>query len=56
MKNLILSLILPRKMEEHRDMNLFIAVLLFVLSMILCAGIPAKRLTTVIKNNYLRKL
>lgn len=53
MKNLILSLILPRKMEEHRDMNLFIAVLLFVLSMILCAGIPAKRLTKVIKNNYL---
>ena len=40
-------------MEEHRDMNLFIAVLLFVLSMIICAGIPAKRLTKVIKNNYL---
>ena len=53
MKNFILSFILPRKMEEHRDMNLFIAVMLFVLSMIICAGVPTKRLEKVIKNNYL---
>jgi hypothetical protein len=53
MKNFILSFILPRKMEEHRDMNLFIAVLLFLLSMIICSGIPTGRLTKVIKKNYL---
>ena len=53
MKNFILSFILPRRMEEHREMNLFIAVLLFLLSMLLCAGIPNKRLEKIIKKNYL---
>ena len=53
MKNFILSFILPRRMEEHRDMNLFIVVLLFLLSMIICAGVPASRLEKVIKKNYL---
>lgn len=53
MKNFILSFILPRRMEEHRDMNLFIAIILFFLSMIICAGIPPKRMEKVIKKNYI---
>lgn len=53
MKDFILSFILPRKMEEHRDMNLFIVVLLFLFSMIICAGTPAGRLNKLIKKNYL---
>ena len=49
----ILTFIVPKKIEAHRDMNLFIAVLMFLLSAVLCAGIGVLRLETVLKNNYL---
>ena len=47
------TFIIPKKMEVHRDMNLFVAVLLFLLSAVLCAGIGNFRLRTVLKNGYL---
>ncbi|MBR2891617.1 MAG: YIP1 family protein [Bacilli bacterium] len=47
------TFIIPKKMEVHRDMNLFVAVLLFLLSAVLCAGIGNFRLKTVLKNGYL---
>lgn len=53
MKDFILSFIIPKKIERHRDMNLFIAVLLFLFSFIICCSTPGFRLSAMIKDNYL---
>lgn len=53
MKDFILSFIVPKKIERHRDMNLFISVLLFLLSFIICCSIPGFRVKSMVKANYL---
>ena len=49
----ISTFIVPKKLEVHRDMNLFIAVLLFLLSAVMCAGIGNITLKSVLKNKHL---
>ena len=49
------SFIGPRKMEVHRDMNLFIVVLVFIMCGLLCAGIPGLRLEKIVKDRYLNE-
>lgn len=53
MKDFILSFIIPKRIESHRDMNLFISVLLFILSFILCCSIPTFRIKPMVKGSYL---
>ena len=49
------SFINPKRMEVHRDMNLFIVVLVFLMCGMLCAGVPSLRLTKVVKDKYLNE-
>ncbi len=49
----LLTFIVPNKMEYHRDMNLFISVLIFLLCAISCPGIGSLRLNKTLKENYL---
>ena len=53
MKHFLLSIFVPRKMEEHRDLNLFLAVMIFILCALISVGIPSLRLKSLLKNNYL---
>lgn len=49
----ISTFVVPKKLEVHRDMNLFIAVLLFLLSAVMCAGIGNITLKSVLRNKHL---
>lgn len=51
--NFILSFILPNKMETHRDMNVFIAILIFFACAIMIAGLPSLTATKIVKERYL---
>ena len=42
-------------MEVHRDMNLFIVVLVFLMCGMLCAGVPSLRLEKIVKDRYLNE-
>ena len=53
--NFILSFIAPKKMEIHRDMNLFIVILLFLACAITSSGIPGLRINTLLKEKYLNE-
>ena len=53
MKHFLLSIFVPKKMEEHRDLNLFLAVMIFILCALISVGIPSLRLKSLLKNNYL---
>lgn len=53
MKEFILSFIVPKKIERHRDMNLFISVMLFIFSFVICCSIPTFRISPIVKENYL---
>mgnify|MGYP003571299080 CR=1 FL=1 len=49
----ILSFIAPKKMEIHRDMSIFIAIVIFLACALLSAGVPALRIEPLLKKNYL---
>ena len=49
------SFIFPRKMEIHRDMNIFVAFLIFLVCGILCAGVPSLRLKKIVKDRYVNE-
>ena len=51
--NFILSFILPNKMENRRDMNVFIAILIYLACAIMMAGIPNIRINKVVKDKFL---
>ncbi len=51
--NFILSFIAPNKMETHRDMNVFISILIFLACAIMIAGIPSLTVTKIVKERYL---